>query len=146
MPNALARLLRLRAAQADIARREVAAALRAHDVSGAQLASSRAALAHEARAASGAPGHELTGAYAAWLPVGQARFNLAQAGTAVTGQRLATARLTLTEARIAVRACETMAESHAAARRKNALLREQVALDDSIRRPAACTVMAAQNG
>jgi flagellar export protein FliJ len=139
-------LIRLRAAQADTARRGLATALRAHDVAGAQLAASRAALAHEAGVASGEPSHSLIGAYTAWLPGGQARIGRAQADQAVTEQSLATARSMLTEARMAVRACETMAESQSASRRKDALLREQIAVEDSIRRPAPVMAASSQTG
>jgi hypothetical protein len=146
MPNALARLMRLRAAQADTARRDLACALRAHDVSAAQLAASRAALRREARAVPGDQAHPLIGAYAAWLPTGQARIDRAVADQAVADHGLTTARVMLTEARLAMRACESVAESQSVSCRKDRLMREQLALEDSLRRPAPRMAMAGATG
>ncbi len=143
MPNALARLLRLRAVHADTARRDLALALRAQEVSGAALAASRAALRHEAREVGTDPDYQLTGAFAMWLPAAQTRVGRAQAEQAVTDHSLALARLGLADAQMALRACETVADGQAASRSKAAMRREQAVLEDSVRRAAPHAVTTA---
>lgn len=134
MADAIARLLRLRAAEADAARRSLAKALHDKDLTTAQVEDAADALEAETRMAPRDLSHPLAGAFAAWLPAGHQAIARAQADNAATEAALATARNALTEARLAVRACETFAEVRKAATRAAALGREQVLLEDVSRR------------
>ncbi len=126
-------MLRLRAAEADAARRDLAAALRSHDSAARHLAGARGALAAEAREAPGDPAHPLAGAYASWLPSAQAAIQRAAAEQTARAAALELSRAALAEARIALRACESLAEAQRLARREVALKREQDVLEDAVR-------------
>jgi flagellar export protein FliJ len=133
MADPVARLLRLRAAEADAARRDLAAALRAHDAAGHHLAAARAAIAAEARLAPRDATHPLIGAYAAWLPSGQAVIQQTALAEAAAALALERSRTALAGARLAVRACENLADAQQAERRRAALAQEQLVLEDAVR-------------
>jgi hypothetical protein len=137
MADPVARLMRLRTAQADTARRDLAAALRANDEAEAHIAASRAALHREAGAAPADAAHPLIAAFAAWLPAGQAEIRRIAAEQMLAEAALVSARNILSEARVAMRACESLADSLTASRRKDAQQRAQTTLEDVARRRAS---------
>jgi flagellar export protein FliJ len=136
MADATARLLRLRAAEADAARRDMAAAMAAQDATMAREAQARAAVTREMRGAPRDAADPLIGAYAAWLPAGQAAIGRARNEAAAAVRAVDAARAALASARMAYRACESLADAQAEARRLDALKREQVTLDDAARNGA----------
>jgi hypothetical protein len=135
MADPIARLLRLRAAQADAARRDLAAALCAQEAAGAQTAAALHAISREAKAAPRDVTHPLAGAYTTWLPAGQAAIMRARSEEQARAAAAAAARAALAQARMAVKACETLAEARAETRRLEWLRHEQATLEDAIRKP-----------
>ena len=131
MGDTIARLARLRTAEADAARRDLAAAMHAAETAAAAVASAQAALDHEA---SHAQAEALSGAYAAWLPIGRAAVARARAEEATRAVAVAAARVTLAAARMALRACETLAEAQDAERRTAGIKAEQAMLEDVTRK------------
>ena len=125
MRDPITRLLRLRTAEANAARRDLADALRASDAAQAAVTAARDALPREAAAPAPA------GAYADWLPAGRAAIARAHAEAAVHDVTVGLARAALTEARIATRACEQAAETQAQTRRADKLRDAQFALEDA---------------
>jgi hypothetical protein len=134
MADPIARLARLRTAEADAARRDLATAMRAAEAAAAAVAGAQAALSHEARNAPADPTHALAGAYAAWLPAGRAAIARARAEEATRAVGVHAARVTLAAARMALRACENLAEAQAAERRAADIKSEQLMLEDVTRR------------
>jgi flagellar export protein FliJ len=135
MADPVARLMRLRAAQENAARRDLAAALRDREAAGARTAAALAAIAREAKGAPREATHPLAGAYTAWLPAGQAAIARARAEEAARAAAADQARAVLTQARMAVKACETLAEARAETKRLAWLRREQATLEDATRKP-----------
>ncbi len=133
MADPIARLARLRAAEADAARRDLATALRAAETASAAVAGAHAAMAYEVRAAPAEPTHELAGAYATWLPGARAAIARARAEEATRAVTAEAARVGLAAARLALRACETLAEGQATERRAGRIKGEQVELEDLAR-------------
>ena len=131
MGDTIARLARLRTAEADAARRDLVTALRAAETAASAVASAQAALSAEA---GHAPSDALSGAYAAWLPVGRAAVARARAEEATRAVAVHAARVTLAAARMALRACETLAEAQEAERRAAGLKAEQTMLEDVTRK------------
>ncbi len=134
MADPIARLGRLRAAESDAARRDLATALRAAEAANAAIAGAQAALNHETRAAPTDATNELAGSYAAWLPAGRAAVARARAEEATRAVAVEAARVSLAAARMALRACETLAEAQAGERRVAEVKAEQMKLEDSARR------------
>jgi flagellar export protein FliJ len=134
MADPVARLLRLRAIEADAARRAVAAALRAQGEAEARLAVAQHAISAEARIGVADAADPLAGAFARWLPAGQAAIRRAAMEEAAKRAALEVARGALTAARVSVRACETLQETQAALRREAVLKAEQLAIEESGRR------------
>jgi flagellar biosynthesis chaperone FliJ len=134
MADPIARLLRLRAAQADAARRDLAIALRAREAAGAQTASAQHAVSREAKGAPRDPMHPLAGAYTTWLPSGQAAIARARVEEQALAVAAEQSRAALAQARMAVKACESLAEARAEVRRLEGLRREQVTLEDAARK------------
>ncbi len=91
-------------------------------------------MSHEARNAPADPTHALAGAYAAWLPAGRAAIARARAEEATRAVGVHAARVTLAAARMALRACETLAEAQAVERRAADIKAEQLMLEDVTRR------------
>jgi flagellar biosynthesis chaperone FliJ len=132
--DAIARLLRLRTAQADAARRDLADALREAEAASLRVETARVALRREAEAAPTDALHPLAGAYAAWLPAGRAAIARAGAEASERQAEAEAARAALAAARMEARACETLAEAQAAARRVAREKAAQVAMEDGVRR------------
>jgi hypothetical protein len=133
MADPVARLMRLRAAEADAARRDLAVALRAHDAAAEHLGAAVDRVHQEAAAAPSDPTHPLAPAFAIWLPQGAAAIQRARVEFASRSLALDLARGALAGARVAERACETLAEERAVERRAERLAAEQVLLEDLAR-------------
>jgi flagellar export protein FliJ len=134
MADPIARLLRLRAAQENAARRDLAAALRAQEAAGAQTAAARNTVSLEAKGAPRDATHPLAGAYTTWLPAGQAAIARARAEEQSRAAAAEQARAVLVQARLAVKACETLAETRAETARRDSRRRAQLLLEDAVRK------------
>jgi hypothetical protein len=133
MADTVARLIRLRAAEANAAARAVAAASRAQGEAEARLAATQRAIPAEAAAVPLGADHPLAGAFAAWLPAGQAAIRRAAMEEAARRAALETARSGLVAAKVALRACEALQEARAEAGRAVALKAEQVVMEEAAR-------------
>jgi hypothetical protein len=125
--------MRLRVAEADAARRILAEALRAVENATCQVISAKEAMIHEGVCAPADAAHPLAGAYAIWLPSGKAAVADAHAAEAASQAGFEASRAALADARLAVRACEMLAEAQAAHRRAEMLKGAQIVLEDGAR-------------
>ena len=133
--DSVTRLMRLRVAEADAARRNLADALRALENAASQVVSAREAVIHEGVCAPADAAHPLAGAYAAWLPAGEAAVADAHAIEAARQAGFEASRAALADARLAVRACEMLAQAQAAHRRAAGLKKAQIMIEDGARGP-----------
>lgn len=121
-----ATLLKLRRAEVEEARRDLADALAQAAVHATEAREAFAALEREAASD--------PALYAAWLPRGIEHALSAAAKAQASEQAVEAARLALAEARAAERAVEVMAERRAADEARRRARKEQAALDEAAQR------------
>jgi hypothetical protein len=128
--DSLVILRRLRALEADRARRDLAASLSAERAAEGAVLQTEAALKHESQGPATDAANPLAGAYAAWRPVGLAarhaameRHHQSQISTAANRELLAAVRA-------AERAVEIVLENRAADRGRLQQQHQQLLLDD----------------
>ncbi len=131
MADVLALLHRLRAAQADQARRDLAVALTAENQAAEARGNADSALRREAAEHPSDAAHPLAAAYAVWRPRGLATLHRAATACHDTSVQTVERRAALAENRAAARAVEVLEEARAAARRAALWRREQLAIEES---------------
>ncbi len=131
MADALALLHRVRAAQADQARRDLAAALAAENQAAEARGVAESTLRREAAEHPEDAAHPLAAAYAAWRPCGLATLQRAITACLETSVQTVERRAALAESRAGARAVEVLEEARAAARRAALWHREQLTIEES---------------
>lgn len=130
MADALRVLARLRRMEAELAKRNLAAAVAGETSARRVLAQAEAVAADEARV----PTEAMPGAFAVWLPTATAQIMRARAVLIETSRARETARQTLADQRAAVKATETVVEARDLERRQQ-IMREAEQIRGDIQAP-----------
>lgn len=129
----MARLRRLRAIQADLARRDLASCLTGEAEWLARLLAAEAAVPVEGAIGGCDPADPLHGAFASWLPMAAEARQAALAGVREAREAVAGAREGVAQARAALEACDTVLARAREEVRAETMKREQVAMEEGRR-------------
>ncbi len=130
MPDKLAILARLRHLEAELAKRDLAHALRAERAAEAALNDARRAPLTEAAAIPADAAHPLVVGFARWLPAASAAIAHRTEDTRRAAAARQSAGHEAATRKAALEAVETLQAERAQASRKHALRREQLGLDE----------------